>query len=83
MAKWARIVDNQVQETLSFDPEGRFPADFVWVPCAEEVQERWTYNAATKKFTPFVLETVEPTPELPPERLEEGFAEVPPPTNLP
>ena len=83
MAKWARLVENTVQETISLDPTGRFPEDFEWVPCSDEVSDRWVYNRKTKKFSAPVLPTPNAVPELPPERIEEGYKDFPPPTEIP
>lgn len=44
MAKWALInAAGVVHEIIDVDPKGRYHASFNWVPCGNEVKERWTY----------------------------------------
>lgn len=84
MAKWARIVDGVVQETLSLNPMGRFPEEFIWVECPEDTTCHATYDPKTKTFTPFAAVAVEPQPELPEHRIGEGLPEgatIAPPAN--
>lgn len=73
MSKWARIENNEVRETVDFDPAGRYTSDLVWVECDQNVACYWTYNAKTKKFSPPVETETIPSPELPPERIGEAL----------
>ena len=85
MAKWARIVDGVVHETLGFDPTGRFPEDFVWVTCGDDVNCHWVYNAKKKTFSePALPVASELQPELPADRIGEDLPEgatIAPPLN--
>lgn len=65
MSKWARVENNEVKEIITFDPNGRFPEDWVWIPCSDEVTDHWTYDGST--FHPYPTPIDVPTPELPEE----------------
>lgn len=54
MTKWARLENNIVMELTTLDPTGRHAPNLIWIPCGEEVAERWTYNESTKTFSAFV-----------------------------
>ena len=47
MAKWARIENGRVMETTDLDPEGRFHPSLVWVACADEIDQHYTYDGTT------------------------------------
>ena len=73
MAKWARIENGVVRETLGFDPAGRFPADWVWVPCSDQVTCNWTYDAKTENFEAPVHVEPTPKPEIPADQIGSGL----------
>jgi hypothetical protein len=84
MSNWARIDDaNVVQEVIDFDPTGKYPSQYSFVPCTSDVTSRWVYDAKKKSFTPPVLPTATDAPELPPERIGEELDKFPPPTVTP
>ena len=65
MSKWARIENGVVAEVIEINPAGRFPEDWVWVSCPDDVKSRWTYDE--KGFRPEETPTFIPEPKVPPE----------------
>lgn len=63
--KYARIVDNTVVETIEWNPEGRYPEDWVWVECPDNVAQHWIYDG--ENFAPPEGVTPNPDPEPAPE----------------
>lgn len=47
MTTWAHIDNGIVVEITETDPEGRFNPALLWVPCAPEVGQNWTYDGTT------------------------------------
>ncbi|MFD2645148.1 tail fiber assembly protein [Pseudomonas japonica] len=41
---WARIEQEKVAEVTANDPAGRFHEALIWIECAGEVREGWTYQ---------------------------------------
>ena len=63
---FARIIDGKVWETVSFDPTGLYPDDFVWVACPDDTRQGATYDAKKKTFTnPPDPVPVDPVPVAP------------------
>lgn len=44
MAKWARIENGVVAETIGFNPSGKFHPSLVWVSCADSVVAGMLYD---------------------------------------
>ncbi len=82
MANWARLVNNEVQEVIDFDPS-TYPSEYKFVSCGSDVQSRWVYDPSKKTFSPPTLPTAGDPPELPPERVGEELDKFPPPTVTP
>lgn len=78
MANWARLVNNEVQEVIDFDPTGKYPSDMQFVSCGSDVKSRWVYDAGKKTFSAPVLPQAGDPPELPPERIGEELDKFPP-----
>lgn len=57
MTTWAHIDNGIVVEITETDPEGRFNPALLWIPCAPEVGQNWTYNG-----TVFAAPVEPPTP---------------------
>lgn len=61
--RYARLVDDKVVEIVRFDPESRFPADWVWVECPENIIQGADYDASKPvkdRFTnPVTVESVD------------------------
>lgn len=57
--KHARIVDGKVKEVISFDPAGRFPDEWEWVACNDDIVQGASYDGSN--FTnPVAPDVVEP-----------------------
>ncbi len=44
---WARIDAGRVVELTDLDPAGRYHPDWIWHPCASDVEPGWIYDGAS------------------------------------
>lgn len=43
---YARIVDGKVKEIISFDPTGRYPEEWDWVECGDDIVQGASYDGS-------------------------------------
>lgn len=62
---YARIVDGVAVEIITWNPEGRYPDDFVWVECPDDTVAGATYDGSefTNPVEPEPTEPSEPAPQ--------------------